>query len=60
MYWLSGGASLQLSTGVPALVAAGVATGLAVGLATGFAPGVAAGVSLDNVPAGQRLQVAAQ
>ena len=56
VYWLSGGASLQLGTGVAMLVAVGLATGLdpVVGLA------VEAGAGLADVPAGQRLQLAAQ
>ena len=52
VYWLSGGASLQVGTGV--------ATAVAVGLDPGVGLAVATGAGLGDVPAGQRLQVAAQ
>ena len=39
---------------------AGVAAAVATGVATGLAPGVLAGAGLEDVPLGQRLQVAAQ
>ena len=60
VYWLSGGASLQVGTGVAAAVAAGVATGLApgVGLATAVAAGVTTGFVRGLVP-GIGLAVAA-
>ena len=54
VYWLSGGASLQLGTGT----APGLATGLAAG--EGLGPGKVLGLGLGEVPGGQRLQVAAQ
>ena len=53
VYWLFGGASLQLTTPVAAGVAVGLAAGVAVAAGDGDATGVAFGVGL-GLPGGLR------